>query len=90
MRRCDSDELQIAVLTGEAPLFHPNTGQPMDESSERNRKGLERLSLGAQIGLEPPRFCQICGRRMVVQVLPHGWVAHCSRHGELDSRVLER
>ncbi|WKD60642.1 hypothetical protein CCICO_02985 [Corynebacterium ciconiae DSM 44920] len=90
MRRSDSDELLIAVLTGEAPIYHPNTGQPVDESAERNTKGLKELSRGAKIGLEPPRFCQICGRRMIVQVLPMGWVAHCSRHGELDSRALER
>ncbi len=31
--------------------------------------------------LEPPRYCRICGRRMVVQVLPAGWRATCSRHG---------
>jgi ribosomal protein S18 acetylase RimI-like enzyme len=31
--------------------------------------------------LEPPRYCGVCGRRMVVQVTPHGWTAHCSVHG---------
>ena len=35
--------------------------------------------------LEPPRFCQDCGRRMVVQVVPTGWTAGCSRHGERHS-----
>ncbi|WP_460865767.1 biotin synthase auxiliary protein BsaP [Rhodococcus aerolatus] len=39
----------------------------------------------AALQLEPPRFCAECGRRMVVQVRPHGWHARCSRHGELDS-----
>ncbi|MCI6207680.1 MAG: hypothetical protein SPK00_05900 [Corynebacterium glucuronolyticum] len=39
-------------------------------------------------GYEPPRFCQICGRKMAVQVTPHGWVAHCSQHGELNSTWL--
>ena len=29
----------------------------------------------AQLGLEPPRFCAECGRRMVVQVRPDGWSA---------------
>lgn len=33
--------------------------------------------------LEPPRYCTICRRRMVVQVMPSGWVATCSRHGEV-------
>ena len=44
----------------------------------------------AQLGLEPPRFCAECGRRMVVQVRPDGWSAHCSRHGLLDSKDLEQ
>ena len=37
----------------------------------------------AQLGLEPPRFCPYCRRRMVVQVVPRGWSARCARHGEL-------
>ncbi|RVW05903.1 biotin synthase auxiliary protein BsaP [Rhodococcus xishaensis] len=44
----------------------------------------------AQLGLEPPRFCEQCGRRMVVQVSPDGWWAKCSRHGVLDSTLLGR
>jgi hypothetical protein len=43
----------------------------------------------AQLGLEPPRFCAECGRRMVVQVRPDGWWAKCSRHGLVDSSELE-
>lgn len=39
----------------------------------------------ARLGLEPPRFCGQCGRRMVVQVRPDGWSARCSRHGTVDS-----
>ncbi|MGB9378530.1 MAG: hypothetical protein WCB04_13565 [Mycobacteriales bacterium] len=31
--------------------------------------------------LEPPRYCTLCGRRMVVQVTPRGWAARCSEHG---------
>ena len=42
----------------------------------------------AQLGLEPPRFCGQCGRRMVVQVRPDGWAARCSRHGTVDSVEL--
>ena len=34
-----------------------------------------------RLELEPPRYCPQCRRRMVVQVLPHGWTAHCSAHG---------
>ncbi|MGZ4516351.1 MAG: biotin synthase auxiliary protein BsaP [Mycobacteriaceae bacterium] len=43
----------------------------------------ERCELSLE--LEPPRFCGECGRRMVVQVRPHGWWARCSRHGVTDS-----
>lgn len=43
----------------------------------------------ARLGLEPPRFCAQCGRRMVVQVRPDGWWARCSRHGLVDSTELE-
>jgi hypothetical protein len=31
--------------------------------------------------LEPPRYCAVCRRRMVVQVLPRGWSARCVQHG---------
>ncbi|HWA64928.1 MAG TPA: hypothetical protein VG899_00985 [Mycobacteriales bacterium] len=31
---------------------------------------------------EPPRFCALCGRRMVVQVTPLSYTATCSVHGE--------
>lgn len=47
------------------------------------------LPTAAQLGLEPPRFCAECGRRMVVQVRPDGWWAKCSRHGRVDSHDLE-
>ncbi|MCV7256475.1 hypothetical protein H7J86_30305 [Mycobacterium hackensackense] len=43
----------------------------------------------AQLGLEPPRFCAECGRRMIVQVRPDGWWAKCSRHGQADSKDLD-
>ncbi len=43
----------------------------------------------ARLGLEPPRFCAACGRRMIVQVRPDGWWAQCSRHGLVDSADLE-
>lgn len=31
--------------------------------------------------LEPPRYCPVCRRRMVVQVTPTGWTARCVEHG---------
>ncbi|AEH08476.1 MULTISPECIES: hypothetical protein [Protofrankia] len=33
--------------------------------------------------LEPPRFCQTCRRRMIVQVTPTGWTASCVEHGTI-------
>ena len=50
--------------------------------------GAEKVPAAAQLGLEPPRYCGQCGRRMVVQVVPDGWTARCSRHGTVDSHAL--
>ena len=47
------------------------------------------MPTAARLGLEPPRFCAECGRRMVVQVRPDGWRAQCSRHGQVDSADME-
>lgn len=33
--------------------------------------------------LEPPRYCTMCRRRMVVQIVPTGWSARCVEHGTL-------
>lgn len=37
----------------------------------------------ARLGLEPPRYCAQCRRRLIVQVLPTGFTARCSAHGDL-------
>ncbi|MEU1546548.1 MULTISPECIES: biotin synthase auxiliary protein BsaP [Nocardia] len=50
----------------------------------------DAIPAAAALGLEPPRFCEQCGRRMIVQVSPDGWWAKCSRHGVTDSAELER
>lgn len=34
-------------------------------------------------GLDPPRYCGHCRRRMVVQVTPTGWTARCVEHGQV-------
>ncbi|MGV0993985.1 MAG: hypothetical protein ACOYBX_07500 [Mycobacterium sp.] len=47
------------------------------------------VSAAARLGLEAPRFCAECGRRMKVQVRPDGWWAECSRHGHVDSTDLD-
>lgn len=72
-------QLLQALLCGDPPLFDPFTGQA-GTASQPHR--------GAAAGLDVPRFCQLCGRRMVVQVRPDGWQANCSRHGAVDSDDL--
>lgn len=65
-------------------MFNVYTGEPEGDG------GPVDVPTAARLGLEPPRFCAECGRRMIVQVRPDGWSAKCSRHGELDSKELER
>lgn len=77
-----NDDLQMAMILADTPIFHPNTGKPFD--------GEHKLSPSARAGLEAPRYCQLCGRRMKVQVRPDGWDAICSRHGFVDSSYLGR
>ena len=57
--------------------FNVYTGKPEDDA------GSSDVPAAARLGLEPPRFCASCARRMVVQITPVGWTARCSRHGEL-------
>ncbi len=59
--------------------FNVYTGEPAGTT----------VPTAAQLGLEPPRYCGECGRRMTVQVRPDGWSAACSRHGLTDSTDLE-
>ena len=65
------------------PKFNVHTGEPEHGSASAV------VSAAVRLGLEPPRYCAECGRRMIVQVRPDGWAAKCSRHGELDSKDLE-
>ncbi|HLR99799.1 hypothetical protein H7J77_14585 [Mycolicibacillus parakoreensis] len=62
-----------------AGVYNVYTGGPAGSASPT----------AAQLGLEPPRYCAECGRRMIVQVRPNGWLARCSRHGEVDSAELD-
>lgn len=73
----DSSELPAPVGAGS---FNVYTGGKAGSS----------VPTAAQLGLEPPRFCAACGRRMIVQVRPDGWWAQCSRHGLVDSADLDR
>ena len=62
--------------------YNPFTGQPVVAGVD------DVIPAAAALGLEPPRYCGDCGRRMIVQISPDGWWAKCSRHGVLDSAQL--
>jgi len=66
-----------------AGVFNVYTGARVDSGEAA------AVPTGAALGLEPPRYCAQCGRRMIVQVRPDGWRATCSRHGPVDSTDLE-
>lgn len=74
-------ELQSALLAADGAAFDPFTGTPAGEERKRFR--------AAELGLEAPRYCPLCGRRLVTQVLHTGWTAKCSRHGTAESEVLD-
>lgn len=67
-----------------AERYNPYTGRPVVAGVD------DVLPAAARLGLEPPRYCEQCGRRMIVQVSPDGWWAKCSRHGVIDSVMLGR
>ncbi|KQB83234.1 hypothetical protein [Corynebacterium oculi] len=96
MSREAFDDLAAAVLAGAEPIFDPHTGVSGSGETFAGRGGRAKprspgaASPGARAGYEPPRYCQLCGRALAVQVFPQGWTARCSRHGELDSAWLER
>jgi hypothetical protein len=73
------------VYTG-SPVGDVYTGSPVGDVYTGVGDVVPRA---ARLGLEPPRYCAECGRRMVVQVRPDGWWAQCSRHGRVDSEDLD-
>ncbi|UGT60771.1 hypothetical protein [Nocardia asteroides] len=77
-------ERPLGTVMAMEERYNPFTGAPIVPGAEA------ALPAAAALGLEPPRYCERCGRRMVVQVSPDGWWARCSRHGMLDSAALER
>jgi hypothetical protein len=74
-------DLPAPVGAGDYNVY-TGAGRPADGTNAS-------VPAAARLGLEPPRFCAACGRRMVVQVRPDGWSAKCSRHGVVDSTDLE-
>lgn len=74
------EELLAALLAAD-PAFDPFTGIARGDQTRHFK--------AAELGLEAPRFCPVCGRRMVAQVYPYGWKARCSRHGEVTSHDVQ-
>lgn len=72
----------MTLVADKEPVYDVYTGKPLAEGAP--------VFAAALLGLEPPRYCAYCARRMIVQVSPHGWTARCSRHGEFDSSSGER
>ncbi|MBO0853400.1 MAG: hypothetical protein J2P18_06490 [Nocardia sp.] len=64
--------------------YNPFTGKRIVDGLD------DPVPAAARLGLEPPRFCPDCGRRMIVQVSPDGWWAKCSRHGVTESTDPDR
>lgn len=75
-------ELDVPGPLAEPCKFGVYTGIELELQSP------DAIPPAARLGLEPPRFCGQCGRRMVVQVRPDGWSARCSRHGSVDSTEM--
>lgn len=66
-------EAQAAEVAGGG--YCDNCGRPVN--------AVDHAPCHARRRLEPPRYCPRCRRRMVVQVVPRGWTARCSVHGQL-------
>ncbi|WP_162269055.1 MULTISPECIES: biotin synthase auxiliary protein BsaP [Mycobacteriaceae] len=77
------DESQALPAPVAAGVYNLYTGVELGDEAGA------AVPTAAALGLEPPRFCAACGRRMIVQVRPTGWWAKCSRHGAVDSIDLD-
>ncbi|WP_296393293.1 hypothetical protein [Williamsia sp.] len=83
-RDSGADVPELLTPLTEPLRFGVYTGVQVDSPAQ------QEIPAAARLGLEPPRFCGQCGRRMIVQVVPDGWTARCSRHGRVDSTFLGR
>lgn len=77
----------LALLDPTVAEFDPFTGADIAADTSAEQRA-ESYSPSQRKGLDAPRYCPCCGRRMKVQVLPTGWLAECSRHGIVDSTML--
>ncbi len=86
----DPADLLTLYARGQEALFDPFTGVELATGVHKKTGQARHHSPSQLVGLDAPRYCAQCGRRMTVQVLPTGWIANCSRHGELSSEVFEQ
>ncbi|MFY9916123.1 MAG: hypothetical protein WAK18_15745 [Nocardioidaceae bacterium] len=70
-----SEPAGSAASEGTEPAYCDHCGEAL---AARDHASCRRLR-----ELEPPRYCPWCRRRLIVQVVPRGWTARCSEHGEL-------
>ena len=84
--RCRISWLRSPELGDCEPVVTPDAGSFCERCGPRPTRRPFRLRRALQ--LEPPRYCRICARRMVVQVTPSGLERSCSRHGLSDGRQL--
>lgn len=71
----DGTPLQTYALSVQARRFCGRCGQEASTGVH--------ASCDSALGLEPPRYCADCRRRMVVQIVPAGWRARCVKHGDV-------
>ncbi len=57
-----------------SPTYCDGCGRPADEGDHTRCR--ERRA-----ATDPPRFCMVCARKLVVQVLPRGYTARCVKCG---------
>ncbi len=69
--------MELETEVAPRPTYCGQCGKPLADAVHD--------TCAARLELEPPRYCGQCARRMVVQVLPGGWTARCSQHGDVSA-----
>jgi hypothetical protein len=70
------DPVGPVARTGAVGLWCGQCGEAVAEG--------DHARCARRAGLEPPRWCVHCRRRMKVQVTPGAWTATCVQHGTVE------